>query len=142
MPRYNTIDDFHKKYIQQPNSCWEWSGGIGKDGYGTFYAYNQFWRAHRFSAKFIKGLTIDNLVVCHRCDNPLCVNPDHLFVGTQQDNMNDMKNKGRKNGRPGKLLKTPIGIFESLTKASLAHNINISSMHFRIKKHSSEYYYI
>jgi len=73
------------------NSCWEWTGVKNAQGYGKLgsrYAHRISWEIHN---EEITGL----LVVCHHCDNPSCVNPLHLFIGTQKDNMQDMIAKGR-----------------------------------------------
>ena len=86
------------KVIPESNSdaCWEWQGATMPNGYGVAsIGKSETQLAHRFSA----GLTqdIEGQTVLHVCDNPLCVRPDHLRVGTQQDNINDMISKGRKN---------------------------------------------
>lgn len=90
----DVIDRFWTKVdIQSKDKCWEWQAGRDQQGYGIFCAKRTLYRAHRFSASFHHD--IKNKVVCHACDNPSCVNPDHLWVGTQADNMQDMLAKGR-----------------------------------------------
>jgi len=79
------------------NGCWEWNK-CSDNGYGTCRHGGKTWRTHRLSAVLhrIKGYeTIDNNVVLHRCDNPICFNPQHLQIGTQWDNVQDMRRKGR-----------------------------------------------
>lgn len=86
-----------------PSSCWEWGGATNKDGYGLFYIKGKKERlAHRIAYSIYKGEFPNELFICHHCDNPSCVNPDHLFAGTQKDNMKDMVSKKRWRGRnPG-----------------------------------------
>lgn len=73
--------------------CWEWTRAR-VCGYGSFKAIGEF-RAHRVSYRLFVGDIPDGLLVLHKCDNRLCVRPNHLFLGTQQDNMTDMMVKGR-----------------------------------------------
>jgi len=86
---------FEDKYIPEPNSgCWLWLGHIKYDGYGQIRYEGMQTRAHIASYKMHKGQT-NGLYVLHKCDQRSCVNPDHLFLGTPQDNIDDMHAKGR-----------------------------------------------
>jgi len=91
------LDKFNTKYkIDPETNCWNWIGGtrIKKWGYGGFKVKGFNWLAHRFSYYAYKG-DPGKLLVCHKCDNPKCVNPEHLFLGTQKDNVDDMMSKDR-----------------------------------------------
>lgn len=81
--------------IDEVSGCWIWIGEIRKDGYGEILAYKTRVTAHRFSYSFYKGEIPEGLCVCHTCDNPLCVNPEHLWLGTVKENMEDRNKKGR-----------------------------------------------
>jgi hypothetical protein len=82
-----------------PDECWLWTAARGKHGYGNFVGTNRHtYRAHRVAYELVKGEIPAGQMVLHRCDNPPCCNPSHLFTGTQSDNMQDMAAKGRHGG--------------------------------------------
>lgn len=79
-----------------PNGdCHVWTASKDANGYGHIRYQQRTWLAHRVVYLLTHGSLSDDVFVCHRCDNPSCVNPSHLFIGTQQDNMDDMVSKGR-----------------------------------------------
>lgn len=85
--------------IKDENGCLVWQNSKSPRGYGKIKFNNKHWRAHRLMY-FIKfGALDDTTYVCHSCDNPSCINPDHLFAGTARDNAEDMKSKGRQNNQ-------------------------------------------
>lgn len=75
--------------------CWEWKGPRAKTGYGTINVNGMTATAHRVAWILVNGTIPPGLHVLHRCDNPPCVRPDHLFLGTHDDNMRDCSSKGR-----------------------------------------------
>lgn len=80
--------------VNKTETCWEWTAALSGDGYGNFFFKGKFWRTPRLMMASI-GVSIDGLVVRHSCDNPKCVNPEHLLTGTHADNMRDCINRGR-----------------------------------------------
>jgi hypothetical protein len=92
--------------IEKTTSCWIWKGAIrGKNGYGCMKVDGKVVDVHRFSYAFHNGPIPAGMLVCHSCDNRLCVNPAHLFLGTHTDNMQDCKSKGRLHFRDNAHLK-------------------------------------
>jgi hypothetical protein len=82
--------------VEKGEGCWRWLGSLDKAGYGQFTLRKLTMRAHRFAYILAFGeVEGDSLFVCHRCDNPQCVRPDHLFLGSPQDNQTDMVEKAR-----------------------------------------------
>lgn len=87
---------FLAKVIPEPNSgCWLWTGAVTGNGYGGFHDGERMVGPHHYSWRLHCGEIPDGMYVCHRCDTPLCVNPDHLFLGTPKDNQQDRTRKGR-----------------------------------------------
>ena len=82
--------------IDDSTGCWLWKDAVDHDGYGVITVDRRQLRANRFVAHLYFGFDLNsNLLICHKCDNPPCVNPEHLFVGTPSDNMQDSVRKGR-----------------------------------------------
>lgn len=77
------------------DGCWLWQGPMARKGYGRFYFTKGKVLAHRAAWELTFGIIPEGLHVCHHCDTPLCVRPDHLFLGTRSDNMTDAYKKGR-----------------------------------------------
>ena len=97
-----TLEERLLKWSKPNGECMEWTGTCSQGDlpYGNFHIYKngktKCHTAHRVAAHVWKGFDLNSkLVVCHTCDNPKCINPDHLFIGTQKDNMQDAHRKGR-----------------------------------------------
>lgn len=86
---------FEDCYNPDENGCWIWNKSLNKPGYGQFYFNGKYYGAHRASWMIYRGPIPDGLWILHRCDVRACVNPNHLFLGTNQDNILDAVSKGR-----------------------------------------------
>lgn len=113
---------FHSRYSPEPNSgCWLWTGMLTHDGYGRIRDGKKRKLAHRVSWELHKGEIGGALLVCHHCDTPACVNPDHLFVGTGSDNMRDMVAKGRCPDNRGRMRPGSANRYSKLTEEAVRH---------------------
>ena len=81
--------------LEKTDSCWLCIGRLNKNSYGVIIVNGKQWMAHRLSYAVFKGEIPDGMFVCHSCDNPSCVNPDHLWLGSATDNFRDSESKGR-----------------------------------------------
>ena len=102
--RRPTLERFMDKVVKRQDGCWEWTAKRTRDGYGSFWNGEHYDAqrtkpvtvlAHRWAYEHLKGEDPRGMVVCHSCDNPWCVNPGHLFAGSQKDNVYDCIRKSR-----------------------------------------------
>jgi HNH endonuclease len=128
---------FWSRAVEDENGCWVWARGRHHDGYGAFFYEGQRVYAHRLAWQLARGEIPKGLLVLHRCDNPPCINPKHLFLGTRRDNALDRDKKGRnvtssgeKNGS-AKLSESDVvkileGLSQGETRRALARRFDIS----------------
>lgn len=92
----SVLDRLLAKAAINPNTgCWDWTAAKHKNGYGKFGMNGSTALAHRVSYELHLGPVPKGMLVCHRCDNRACINPEHFFLGTHRDNTGDMTSKGR-----------------------------------------------
>lgn len=95
-PCYGSLQErFNSKFNIDDDNCWLWTGSLDKDGYGFLMYEGKAIKAHRYAFILNRGEIPEDLQICHSCDIRNCVNPNHLFLGTQKDNMQDAMKKGR-----------------------------------------------
>ncbi len=133
------IERFGAKYEVAPDGCWRWTGVHNRDGYGSFWNGERFpgkegkrggpvmVLAHRWAFEFFCGPIPVGLNVLHRCDNPDCVNPNHLFLGTQADNVKDCIDKGRR-GKPIRWHKLSREVHEEIARRYELEGISQSEL--------------
>ena len=95
-------DRLLERVIFGVTDCWHWVGPTNGFGYGRMTSKGRLQVAHRLSYEAFIGPIPDGLYALHKCDNPSCINPDHLWLGTYSDNLKDAWDKGRNKGRTGK----------------------------------------
>lgn len=104
---YTSLEDYLKKnHAKNSDGCWVWTGNFSRKNYGFVGNFSlakklKIYMAHRLSFFVYKGEIPNGMLVCHKCDNPSCINPEHLFLGTHEDNMRDMDSKGRRRVHKG-----------------------------------------
>lgn len=99
----DSLDNQFWEKVQPTTGCWLWVAACVEDGYGVIRHQGKNLKAHRVSWELHNGPIPEGMCVCHHCDNPPCVRPDHLFLGTPADNNADMLRKGRGMGPRGSL---------------------------------------
>jgi len=134
------------------NSCIIFTGAKDKDGYGKIKRGGKCLKAHRHAYSEINGPIPKDMIVCHSCDNPSCINPDHLFLGTHKNNSDDKISKGRdryaiqtgqKNGN-SKLTENDVSeirrlISEGITNKKIAEMFNVTQQNISIIKHKKSW---
>ena len=132
---------FDEKYIiDESTGCWNWKKTSGRR-YGSMWLDDKRQQAHRASWQLHIGEIPEGLCVLHKCDNTKCVNPNHLFLGTQTDNMQDMVKKGRRNennkAKPGELHhNAKLNLIDVINIRAMSHDIKIDDLvgMFDVKK--------
>lgn len=104
------------------HTCWEWIGSKDVYGYGRIYRAPRTIKAHRLSYQLFKGPLDHRLFILHSCDNPGCVNPEHLRLGTQKDNVTDMIKRGRN---------TRTKAFSERSHCNKGHELTDDNVYFR-----------
>jgi hypothetical protein len=131
MSVFGLPDRIEDKISPEPNSgCWCWLGGVDKDNYGRAWdsRLQRDAKAHRLVYELLVGPIPADRQLCHTCDNPYCVNPEHMFVGTNLENCEDCKAKGRNN----------VGVRHGSSKLSEAEVISIRASSDPARKLAAE----
>lgn len=123
-----------RMYTVADSGCWLWSGGVSQDGYGKVKRYGKTLRAHRVFYEHFKGPLPEGMWVLHTCDNPLCVNPNHLWAGTQLENEQDKDAKGRRPAPASKKYITYQGVTQSILDWSVALKCSHGALKSRLTR--------
>jgi hypothetical protein len=120
--------------VRKTEGCWIWTAYKNYRGYGQYSYYGRLTHAHRAAYRIVYGSIPEGCVICHRCDNPSCVRPDHLFAGTQLDNMRDMIKKGRRGKGAAKITREDARLIRTRhnsgeTVHQLAESYNLHPTH-------------
>ena len=127
------LQRFESKVSPEPNcGCWLWTGRTNDDGYGRVTILKKVFPAHRMAWTFYRGVIPDEVHVLHRCDVRTCVNPDHLWLGSQTDNIRDMDIKNRR--RPAS------GIENGKSKFTVSEVLNIRSKRLSAREFATLYH--
>ena len=130
---------FENSYHPEPNTgCWLYEKVLNSDGYGVLLPSSKKTAkikrkkifAHRYSYEIYKGQIPEKMLVCHKCDTPSCVNPDHLFLGTDQDNTDDKMKKGR--NRPGR------HTYRDMNFCTKGHELTKENIYLRLRDGSRD----
>jgi hypothetical protein len=122
------LERFSKKYTKAASGCWEWDFPRPDGRANTFNYDGKVQSAYRVSYQLHKGPIPEGLCVLHHCDNGLCVNPDHLFLGTHHDNYEDMRSKGRSNTAHGEQKKRIAKLTEEAVRDIKTSSMNGSQL--------------
>jgi len=126
------------KKVNKTDGCWLWTAAKC-NGYGHFGMNGKVYRSHRLSYEHYKGKIPDDLIVRHKCDNPACVNPEHLELGTQKDNVQDCIMRGRKPEMPTIIAKGVKCKKSNLTEDDVREIRILRGFGFTLKELKSKY---
>lgn len=128
-----SLADYFNERVDRshPSGCFIWTAGKDGHGYGYFSYEKRAYRAHRAAWELAFGPVPKGLFVCHRCDNPSCVNAAHLFVGTSTDNTNDMMSKGRGRWKERKVKPLNGSAIEKMKDGNWQEQRTMSALQFR-----------
>ncbi len=103
MIRLKNKSEFWKHIKISESGCWDWKGSRHPKGYGQVYLYGDKYKTHRLAYEIVHGEITNDMCVCHKCDNPSCCKPGHLFLGTNYENVQDSTKKRRRVKQYGEL---------------------------------------